>query len=137
MTHHATPGAGRRPASRQARTAWAAAAALLLAWAVFEAAKYGGWVIVAAVAGVVVPDLSLLLALSGPHRPGLMPPRAVPLYNLLHRPAVAFAVMLSCLVPDSKAVAVPLFNLGLAWLLHIAADRALGYGLRSADGRPR
>lgn len=137
MPHDAAEGAPRSPAPPQFRVAWGVLAALLLIWLVFETAKYGGWVIVAAVAGVVVPDLSFLAGLGGPHEHGRMPRRAVPLYNLLHRPVVAVVVMLACLIPDSSAVAVPLFNFGLAWLVHIAADRALGFGLRGADGRPR
>ncbi|MER6528559.1 DUF4260 family protein [Streptomyces sp. NPDC001508] len=137
MPHDAAEGAPRSPASPQVRVAWGVLAALLLIWLVFETAKYGGWVIVAALAGVVVPDLSFLAGLTGPHEHGRMPRRAVPLYNLLHRPVVAVVVMLACLVPDSSDIAVPLFNLGLAWLVHIAADRALGFGLRAADGRLR
>nr|WP_272921217.1 DUF4260 family protein [Streptomyces sp. SID4917] len=111
---------------------------------VFEAVKYGGWVIVAAVAGLVAPDLSFLAGLfgphqhgphqHGPHQPGRLPRSAVPAYNLVHRPVVAVVVMLTCLIPDDPAIAVPLFNFGLAWLVHITADRALGYGLRTADG---
>lgn len=45
--------------------------------------------------------------------------------------------MLGCLIPESPSVAVPVFNFGLAWLVHIAADRALGYGLRTPDGWQR
>ncbi|MFJ6569128.1 DUF4260 family protein [Streptomyces sp. NPDC091292] len=137
MTHDATEGATRSSASRQVRAVWGLLAVLLLIWAVFEAAKYGGWVIVAAVAGFIAPDLSFLAGMSGPHQHGRLPRRAVPLYNLLHRPVVALVVMAACLVPDSSAIAVPVFNFGLAWLVHIAADRALGYGLRTADGWQR
>ncbi|WP_324785315.1 DUF4260 family protein [Streptomyces sp. H51] len=137
MTHDTTEGAIRSSASRQVRIAWGVLAVLLLIWAVFEAVKYGGWAIAAVVAGIVVPDLSFLAGLSGPHQHGRLSPRAVPLYNLLHRPVVAVAVMLGCLIPDSPAVAVPLFNFGLAWLQHIASDRAFGFGLRTADGWQR
>lgn len=139
MTHDAAEGAIRSSASPRVRAGWALLSVILLSWAVFEAAKYGGWVIVAAVAGLVAPDLSFLAGLSGPHQHqhGRLPPRAVPVYNLLHRPVVAVVVMLSCLVPGSPAVAVPLFNFGLAWLVHIASDRAMGFGLRTAEGWQR
>ncbi|WP_327371067.1 DUF4260 family protein [Streptomyces sp. NBC_01217] len=137
MTHDAAEGAIRSSASRQVRAAWALLSVLLLIWAVFEAAKYGGWVIVAAVAGLIAPDLSFFVGISGPHQHGRLPRRAVPVYNLLHRPVVAIALMLTCLVPDSPAVAVPLFNFGLAWLVHIASDRAFGFGLRTAEGWQR
>ncbi|EST22274.1 DUF4260 family protein [Streptomyces niveus] len=138
MTHDATEGATRSSASRPVRTAWVVAFVLLLVFAVFEATKYGGWVLVAALAGAVAPDLSFLAGLSGgPHQHGQLPRRAVPLYNLLHRPVVPVVVMLGCLIPESPSVAVPVFNFGLAWLVHIAADRALGYGLRTPDGWQR
>ncbi|MFD5031461.1 DUF4260 family protein [Streptomyces sp. NPDC058405] len=139
MTHDAGEGATRSSASPQVRAAWGLLFVLLLIWAVFEAAKYGGWVIVAAVAGFIAPDLSFLVGISGPHQHqhGRLPRRAVPVYNLLHRPVVAVVVMLACLIPDSSAVAVAVFNFGLAWLVHIAADRALGYGLRTAEGWQR
>ncbi|MFR9787165.1 DUF4260 family protein [Streptomyces sp. MB22_4] len=137
MTHDATQGAIRSSASRQVRIAWGVLSVFLLVWAVFEAVKYGGWVIAAVVAGIVVPDLSFFVGLSGPHQHGRLSPKAVPLYNLLHRPVVAVLVMLSCLIPDSPAVAVPLFNFGLVWLQHIASDRAFGFGLRTAEGWQR
>ncbi|MEV7870614.1 DUF4260 family protein [Streptomyces sp. NPDC088124] len=142
MTHDSAEGATRSSASPQLRTVWTVLFVLLLIFSVFEATKYGGWVIVAALAGVVAPDLSFLAGLAGPHehgphQPGRLPRRAVPVYNLLHRPLVAFVLMLTCLIPESPAVAVPLFNFGLAWLVHIAADRALGYGLRTPEGWQR
>ncbi|GGZ82941.1 DUF4260 family protein [Streptomyces bluensis] len=134
MSHDAAEGATRSSASPQVRVAWGLLSAVLLVFAVFEATKYGGWVVVAALAGAVAPDLSFLLGLSGPHQHGQLPRRAVPVYNLLHRPVVAIVVMLTCLIPESPSVAVPLFNFGLTWLLHITVDRALGFGLRTADG---
>lgn len=38
---------------------------------------------------------------------------------------------------DGPGANVGLFTFALGWLLHIATDRALGYGLRTADGRQR
>ncbi|MFD1658308.1 DUF4260 family protein [Streptomyces caeni] len=137
MTHDAAEGAVRSSASRPARVAWGLLSALLLIWVVFEAVKHGGWVIVAAVAGVVAPDLSFLVGASGPHGHGQLPRKTVPVYNFVHRPVVALAVMLTCLVPDSPGVAVPLFTFGLAWMQHIASDRAFGFGLRTAEGWQR
>jgi hypothetical protein len=58
---------------------------------------------------------------------GQLHPRAVPLYNALHR--FAGPIVLAF---------VPGFQLGaLAWALHIAIDRAVGYGLRTPDGFQR
>ncbi|MFE9095623.1 DUF4260 family protein [Streptomyces sp. NPDC007264] len=137
MTHDAAEGAVRSSASRQVRIAWGLLSALLLIWVVLEAVKHGGWVIAAAVAGVVAPDLSFFVGASGPHAHGQLPRGTVPVYNLLHRPVVAVAVMLTCLVPDAPAVAVPLFTFGLAWMQHISSDRAFGFGLRTAEGWQR
>jgi uncharacterized protein DUF4260 len=135
VAHEAVEGAIRSSASRRVRVAWGVLAALLLIWVVFEAVKHGGWVIVAAVAGVIAPDLSFFVDVSGPHQHGQLPRKAVPVYNLLHRPAVAAAVMLACLVPGTPAV--PLFTFALAWTEHIASDRAFGFGLRTAEGWQR
>ena len=58
-------------------------------------------------------------------------PRAVGLYNALHRfwgPLALAALALSSLIPS-------MFLIGaLVWAFHIAFDRALGYGLRTRDG---
>jgi hypothetical protein len=60
-------------------------------------------------------------------------------YNLVHNwagPVVvllvwAFAYLLTYAIPS--AVADALVVTGLAWLFHIAVDRALGYGLKHPD----
>jgi Domain of unknown function (DUF4260) len=58
---------------------------------------------------------------------GQLHPRAVPLYNALHR-----------FIGPILLAFVPGFLLGaLAWGLHIAIDRTVGYGLRSRDGFQR
>ena len=61
------------------------------------------------------PDIALLLTLTPGLERGRMHPRAVPLYNALHRPAGPAA---------------------LATLAGVV-DRAIGYGLRSRDGWQR
>jgi uncharacterized protein DUF4260 len=60
---------------------------------------------------------------------GYIPPRAVWLYNLWHNftlPAVLFVAMLLLFAGN----AWPL----MGWLLHVALDRTLGFGLRGPDG---
>ena len=58
---------------------------------------------------------------------GQLHPRAVPLYNALHR-----------FIGPVILAFVPGFLVGaLAWGLHIAVDRAVGYGLRDRDGFQR
>lgn len=119
------------------RAGWAVAAVVVGAFALFEAVKYGGWAWGAAGVGLLGPDLAFLAAIGAPvPEHGRLPARAVRSYNLLHRcPLPVGAMAISALVPISHAAFVPWFVLGLAWLTHIALDRALGFGLRAADGR--
>lgn len=118
------------------RSAWALAAAVLLAAAVFEAAKHGGATIPLAVLGAIGPDLTFLAGAGQPHGPGKLPPRAVRLYNLAHRPWLPLAAMIGSAFTEQPAAAA-LFAVGCAWLGHVALDRACGYGLRSIDGSRR
>jgi hypothetical protein len=79
------------------------------------------------------PDLAFLAGIGAmdPLERGQMPPRAVPVYNALHRiwlPAALAALAGLGVVPD-------LFLVGaLVWGFHIALDRAIGYTLRAPDG---
>jgi Domain of unknown function (DUF4260) len=77
------------------------------------------------------PDLALLLGIAPGLAPGQLHPRAVPLYNALHRFWGPAALLIA-------ATAGPLgagFIVGaLAWGAHIALDRTVGYGLRTPDG---
>ena len=59
--------------------------------------------------------------------------RAVPAYNALH----CFWGPLALLIV--AAVVLPLDYLvgALTWALHVALDRALGYGVRASDGFQR
>ncbi len=120
------------PAGTLRRTAWAVVAAALVAFAVFEAVKHGGWIAAAVVVGAVAPDLTLLVGAGGgpvPH--GHLPRAAVRPYNLAHHPLPPLLlVAVTSFVPGAAAV----FAVGLAWLAHIAVDRACGYGPRRPDG---
>ncbi len=97
----------------------------------------------------LVPDLTFLFGLGQSHARGQLPPRAVPAYSLAHRLVIPLALTSLALVallaarvlvesPDAFASArrLPLvaYVAGLTWLAHIALDRALGFGLRTADG---
>ena len=80
---------------------------------------------------LVAPDIGLVVApLLGPMTiRGAIPPRAVPLYNVAHTftvPVVIGVILFFTWIPPW-----PL----LGWLIHISADRALGFGLRGPDGR--
>jgi hypothetical protein len=92
--------------------------------------QHAGWwqLIVFAIA----PDLTLFAGAAPGLARGQIHPRAVPLYNAVHRfwaPAVLAAVGL---LAGPGWVAG-----GLAWIAHIAFDRSLGFGLRSPEGFQR
>jgi len=81
----------------------------------------------------IAPDLALLAGGGQGLERGQLHPRAVPLYNAVHRfwaPAVLAAVSLALMDPAWLAG-------GLAWSAHIAFDRSLGFGLRTRDGFQR
>lgn len=73
----------------------------------------------------VAPDLALLYGVGAGLERGQLHPRAVPLYNLLHRYWLPLAI--AFFLPAAA----------LAWALHISIDRAVGYGLRTRDGFQR
>jgi hypothetical protein len=79
----------------------------------------------------IVPHLTVLVGFGQPHARGQLAPRAVPLFNALHHPALPLVVL-------GLAVAgiLPAFWLvgALAWLSHIVVDWGFGDGLRTADG---
>lgn len=115
------------------RLAWAVLAALLLLAAVLEAVRHGTgyWQLAAFAVG---PDAALLLGAGGGLARGQLHPRAVRLYNLLHRlsgPLVLAVVASLGLLPLGYLVGA------LAWSFHVALDRSLGYGLRTRDGLQR
>ncbi|WP_217912906.1 DUF4260 family protein [Miltoncostaea marina] len=114
------------------RLAWLALAAALGTAAGLVLAGHGGWWwLLAFGAG---PDLALLAGAGGGMAQGRLHPRAVPLYNALHRPAVPAAMLAAVLVAGLGAG--PAVG-ALAWGIHIAVDRAAGYGLRDRDGFQR
>ena len=61
---------------------------------------------------------------------GALPPRGVWLYNLWHTYVLPLAIGAALTVITGV---VPWSLLG--WLIHLTLDRALGFGLRAADGR--
>jgi hypothetical protein len=116
-----------------ARIAYAALALSLLVAIVLEIGRHdtGYWQLVAFGVG---PDLALLFGAAAGLEKGQLHPRAVPLYNLLHR--YRLAVVLAVLA--AFGVVPPGFFVGaLVWALHISFDRAVGYGLRTRDGFQR
>jgi len=115
------------------RAAYGLLAAALLALAVFELATQstGLWQFFAFGAG---PDLALLLGAAPGLAKGQLHPRAVPAYNLLHRFWGPAALALAA---AAGLVGVGFLIGAVAWALHIAVDRTVGYGLRGRDGFQR
>ena len=132
-TTHTPPSA--RPTSQRRvrrRVGWGVLGLLGLGFVVFESVTHGGWVTAATVLGIVGPDLAFLAAIGAEPTPqGVLPRRVVPVYNALHRVVGPLLLLAVSLLP---AVPLPVFVLAIAWLTHIAVDRAAGYGLRAPDG---
>lgn len=122
MTHATTT----RPPFAAPRAACAALGATALAAAVV---LLGPW----ALALWLLPDLALLVggrsAFTGD---GRLAPRAVPVYNALH--ALPGPVALTAV---GAVLGGPVLGLGVLWISHVLLDRAMGYGLRAADGGQR
>jgi hypothetical protein len=79
----------------------------------------------------IVPHLTVLVGFGQPHARGQLAPRAVPLFNAMHHPAVPLAVLGLAVA----GVLPPFWLVGaLAWLSHIVVDWGFGDGLRTADG---
>jgi hypothetical protein len=84
----------------------------------------------------LAPDLAFVFGVAPGLARGQLHPRAVPLYNALHSLvgplALAAAAGLNIFGLD------PVWCVGaLAWAAHIATDRALGFGPRTAAGFQR
>jgi Domain of unknown function (DUF4260) len=113
------------------RIAYAVLTALLTVALAFEFAvtDTSWWLVVVFLLG---PDIALFVGMGSDLEKGQLHPRAVPLYNALHRywGPVALALVSIVLAKGWLAAA-------LAWALHISLDRAIGYGLRTPDGFQR
>jgi hypothetical protein len=108
------------------------AAALLAAVVVLVVTSDATWW--QALACGLGPDAALVLGVARGLARGQLHPRAVPLYNALHRvwgPLLLLVVAFGASLPRGYAVGA------LAWAFHVALDRAVGYRLRSADGFQR
>ncbi|MBP2330909.1 hypothetical protein JOF56_011294 [Kibdelosporangium banguiense] len=116
------------------RVAWGVLAVFLLAFLVFEVVKHGGATWATALLLLIAPDLTMFIG-AGEGGNGKLSPKAVPFYNAMHRPWIPLTLLVG--YSFSNLDWVPLFTAGLAWLLHIASDRAFGYGLRASDGSRR
>ena len=116
--------------ARASRTAYAALCAGLVVVIVLELSRRGtGYWQIPAFA--IAPDIALVFGAGPGLAKGQLHPRAVGLYNALHRlwgPLVLATLAIASLVPGGYLIGA------LTWAFHIALDRAIGYGLRSRDG---
>jgi hypothetical protein len=120
------------PRSTTGRLAYAMLVVLLLAAIAAEAIAHSSYWQIAAFG--IGPDLALLYGGGRDLAHGQLHPRAVGLYNLVHRfwgPLALGAVAAVGIVPLGFLVGA------LTWTFHVALDRALGYGLRTRDGFQR
>jgi hypothetical protein len=114
------------------RLGWGVAAAALFAGAILQVQDHGGgWL---ALGFALMPDLGLVAGIDRNLQKGQLAPRAVPIYNALHR--FVGPVLLALLVIAGVLPAIWL-SAALGWALHITVDRAVGYGLRGSDGFQR
>lgn len=105
-----------------------AAAAAAIGLVVWQRASWWQLVVFA-----IAPDISLLIGASSGLERGQLHPRAVPVYNAVHRLAVPVALaIVAGLLQQPAWVAA-----GLAWIAHIGIDRSLGFGLRNSEGFQR
>jgi len=132
-----TTGTPRTPLIVVRRTAWLAGALFWSAFAVLEAMNHGWLAGTLALAFLILPDLTFLVALDDAPRmaKGQLSPRAVPYYNAMHRALVPLALLV--LYTVAPVTWAPAFAALCGWLAHISYDRAFGYGLRTKEGFQR
>lgn len=78
----------------------------------------------------VAPDVALLIGIRSAPTWQTLPSYAIGPYNTLHAPALPAALLGAGAVARHRQTTVA----ALAWLAHIAVDRAWGYGPRAPDG---
>ena len=115
------------------RVTWLAVAAALIAFAVYEVGQHhlGAWPIVGF---VMLPDLAFIAGVGVATEHGQLAPRAVPIYNFVHRPYVPLTLVVAAALGVGPMF---WFVAGLSWLAHLAIDHAAGYGLRTSEGWQR
>jgi Domain of unknown function (DUF4260) len=115
------------------RLAYAALAAALLVSAVVLILVWDAawWPMVAF---ALAPDLAVLYGIAPGLARGQLHPRAVPLYNALHR---FWGPLALAVVVLAAGLSLGYLAGALAWAGHVAFDRAIGLRLRTPEGFQR
>jgi len=117
-----------RPAARHL---WLVPGLAIAFYANAQAAQHGLGLVPLLAFGIA-PHVTVLIGWGQSHGHGQLAPRAIPLFNAMHHPAVPLAVVGLA----AAGILTPFWFVGgLAWLSHIVVDWAMGDGLRAADGR--
>ncbi|MFD5600941.1 DUF4260 family protein [Leucobacter sp. NPDC058333] len=118
------------------RLSWGMGAAVWFVVIVLVCVALGPAAVVVAIVFGLGPDLSLLGAFA---ERGRLKPGRVRLYNTVHTMTIPIALLVIGLITffitggvDGGFVYIALA--GAAWFVHIAADRAFGFGFRDSDG---
>ena len=118
------------------RLSWGMGAAVWFAVIVLVCVALGPAAVVVAIVFGLGPDLTLLGAFA---ECGRLKPGRVRLYNTVHTMTIPIALLVIGLITffitggvDGGFVYIALA--GAAWFVHIAADRAFGFGFRDSDG---
>jgi hypothetical protein len=134
LHNHAGPRPAHTPGSVAKRGAWLALGLFAIAFAVFEVSRHGLGALGLGLAFLVAPDLTMLIGAGRKLARGQLAPPAVPFYNLVHSVWGPLVLLVVCTFSIGSAA---LFTGGLAWLAHVAVDRAAGFGPRTPQGFQR
>lgn len=118
------------------RVSWGMSALVWFGFIVLACVALGWPAVGIAVLFAVLPDVALI---GGFAEQGRLKSERVRLYNTLHSMPVPIAMLVLGAVVFFITGGFdggfwPLALAGAAWFVHIAADRAFGYGFRDADG---
>lgn len=118
------------------RASWGMSAIVWLGFLVLACVALKTPAIIVVAIFALMPDIALI---GGFAEKGRLKPERVRLYNTLHTMTYPIALLIIGVIIFALTGWItggfwPLMLAGAAWFVHIAADRALGFGFRDADG---
>lgn len=118
------------------RLTWGMSAAVWFVMIVLCCVMWGWPAATIAIIFGILPDISLIGAFA---ERGRLKPSKVKFYNTMHTMTIPVIMLIVGVILFFLTGAFPdgfygLALAGLAWFVHIAADRTLGFGPRAADG---